>query len=224
MRAHSFPRRITRAIRTFIRPFRSSYYYWDDRYAGGDTSGHGSEGELAIFKSEIINNFVANHNIRSVIEFGCGDGTQLELLEFPFYTGFDVSKTAIEICRKKFPHDHSKKFHLVDEHAGDKADMTISLDVILHLVEDQVFHEYMERLFSSAHYYVAIYSGNFDDKRLFRGPHVKHRKFTCWINQHAPQWRLIEHVPNKYPHSSTRKGSYSEFFFYSRIENTNQTL
>jgi cyclopropane fatty-acyl-phospholipid synthase-like methyltransferase len=82
--------------------FPGSKRYWDNRYSQGDNSGAGSYGRLAEFKAEILNKFVAENNIRSVIEFGCGDGNQLMLANYPYYIGVDVSPKAIEICRKLF--------------------------------------------------------------------------------------------------------------------------
>ena len=46
--------------------------------------------------------------------------------------------------------------------AIDKADMAISLDVLFHLVEDEIFERYIRNLFSSAQRFVVIYSSNFD--------------------------------------------------------------
>lgn len=37
------------------------------------------------------NDFVRARGIDSVIEFGCGDGAQLALAEYPAYGGIDVS-------------------------------------------------------------------------------------------------------------------------------------
>jgi hypothetical protein len=85
--------------------FEQSSQYWNDRYAGGGNSGAGSYGRLAHFKAEVINKFVAAHGIRTVIEFGSGDGAQLELAHYPRYTGIDVSERAVALCRRKFNRD-----------------------------------------------------------------------------------------------------------------------
>jgi SAM-dependent methyltransferase len=82
--------------------FPGSKRYWENRYCQGGNSGAGSYGELAEFKAETLNKFVAENNIHSVIEFGCGDGNQLMLANYPYYTCVDVSPKAIEICRELF--------------------------------------------------------------------------------------------------------------------------
>ena len=102
----SFLKRIARRI-PFVhalgrkysrRVFPGSQPYWERRYARGGDSGAGSYGRLAIFKAEFVNSFVRDHGIRSVIEFGCGDGNQLSLAEYPSYFGLDVSRSAVEAC------------------------------------------------------------------------------------------------------------------------------
>jgi|SRR5208282_2162844 len=96
--------------------FPGSAAYWDGRYRAGGTSGDGSYGRLAAFKAEIINEFVRRHNIGSVIEFGCGDGSQLSLMHYPKYVGLDVSAEAVRMCASRFAKDESKSFFL---YAGD---------------------------------------------------------------------------------------------------------
>ena len=63
--------------------FSGTINYWEDRYRTGHDSGAGSSGRLAAFKAEFLNGLVADHNVSSVIEFGCGDGRQLALAEYP---------------------------------------------------------------------------------------------------------------------------------------------
>jgi len=58
-------------------PFQSGSY-WEDRYATGDDSGLGSYDELARYKAQIINEFVREKQVDSVVDFGCGDGNQLQ--------------------------------------------------------------------------------------------------------------------------------------------------
>jgi hypothetical protein len=41
--------------------------------------------------------------VRSAIEFGCGDGHQLTLVDYPRYTGVDVSETIVRHCAPSSP-------------------------------------------------------------------------------------------------------------------------
>ena len=87
---------------------KSSRKYWENRYAKGGNSGPGSYNNLAKFKADIINNFIHRYNVITVIEWGSGDCNQLSLANYKNYIGYDVSQTAIDICRKKFNFDKTK--------------------------------------------------------------------------------------------------------------------
>ena len=121
--------------------FSGSAHYWDARYASGGTSGSGWYNRLAVFKAEVLNDFVVAQDVRSVIEWGCGDGNQLLLARYPEYLGIDVSPVAIETCRRLFAADTSERFALAGDYDGPVADVALSLDVIYHLVEDDVFEQ-----------------------------------------------------------------------------------
>lgn len=195
--------------------FKSSANYWDKRYDLGGTSGRGSYGELAKFKAEVLNAFVEKNRIQSVIEFGSGDGNQLLLSQYPSYTGFDVSPAAVAVCQRLFEADKSKHFSLVKDYAGEKADLSLSLDVIYHLVEDEVFNDYIRRLFQAAKRFVVIYSSDHEELPALDAPHVRHRRFSNWIAKNQSEWRLIEHVKNPYPwDAKLETGSFADFYFY----------
>lgn len=198
--------------------FHNSRNYWETRYASGGDSGKGSSSKLAKFKAEIINQFIETHQVESVIEFGCGDGQQLTLLRLPRYYGYDVSPTAINMCKTRFCNYPNMFFRLIQEYNGETADLALSLDVIYHLVEEEVYQNYMNLLFKAATRYVVIYSSNFEDKSLRFGHHIRHRKFTEWVDANAPEWMLIAYIPNRYPYKGIwRLGSFSDFYIYEKI-------
>lgn len=182
--------------------FDGSQSYWENRYVTGGNSGVGSYGKLAEFKSQVVNSFVKENNINSIIEFGCGDGNQLSLAVYPKYIGLDVSPTAIKLCKEKFHDDDTKSFFLydplcfVDKHNIFSCDLALSMDVIYHLVEDDIFHKYMQALFGCSKKYVIIYSSNYDTQQVF---HIRDRQFTPWVAQYASEWQLINVIKNKYP-------------------------
>ena len=197
--------------------FPGSAAYWEERYASGGNSGVGSDALFAEFKAETLNAFVAAHHVRTVIDFGCGDGNQLRLAKYPRYIGFDVSGSAVSRCREVFKSDPHKSFRLMSEYNGEKADLAISLDVIYHLVEDRIFEHYMHRLFEASNRYVIIYASDTDDNRGFEGTHVRHRNFTAWVQTNLPRWKLVQHVPNRYPYRGDyRTGSFADFFIYQK--------
>lgn len=197
--------------------FERSDQYWEDRYCLGGTSGSGSYGRLAQFKAEFLNHFVKKNGISSIVEFGCGDGEQLRLANYPSYVGFDVAKTAVDMCREKFSDNPNYEFHLVGSERFNTLqplDLALSLDVIYHLIEDEVFDAYMRKLFASAERYVVIYAYNFE--RTYSSQHERGRKFTPWIEHHAPAWKLMQRVPNRYPYdpADPENTSQSDFFVF----------
>jgi hypothetical protein len=195
--------------------FTGSSQYWELTYARGGTSGSGSYGALALGKAEFLNAFVREHSVQSITEFGCGDGNQLSLADYPRYVGLDVSASAIALCKRRFSDDATKSFFLhsdasfVDRAGLFVADMAISLDVIYHLIEDEIYQLYMEHLFVAGDRYVVVYSTN----TLMGGtaPHVRHRCFSSWVEDNCPQWRLTQVTPG--PDSGPGR---ADFFVYER--------
>lgn len=202
-------------VRLWIRLHRveSSADYWEQRYKAGGNSGVGSHSCLAEFKAEFLNRFVEEHQIATVIEFGCGDGAQLRLAKYPQYTGVDISNTTIENCRSAFVGDSTRHFVLLDALSLEaKAELALSLDVVYHLIEDSVFDAYMRRLFGAAEKFVIIYSSNVDEK--WDGSHVRHRQFTPWVEANLSQWRLSSVQQNIYPFDPRNSANTSRADFY----------
>jgi SAM-dependent methyltransferase len=200
------------AVRLHL-PFKTSSDYWERRYSKGGNSGVGSYGRLAEFKADFLNAFVEKNRINSVIEYGCGDGSQLKLARYPNYTGVDVSPKAVEICRALFAMDESKRFFDMDFVKQPMvADLALSLDVVYHLVEDSIFESYMQRLFDSSRRFVIVYSTNVDDTAPSQ--HVRHRCFTTWVEQNRPEWYVISKMANIYPFDPANPGETSSADFY----------
>jgi len=204
--------------------FKTSKKYWEERYASGGNSGVGSYGKLADFKAEVINDFIKNYKIKTVLEFGCGDGNQLSLLNTENYIGLDVSKTVIEKCINKFNKNEDKSFFIyepccfLDKNQIFSCDLTLSLDVLYHLIEQEIFEKYLKDLFSSSKKYVIIYSSNYNSPQV---GFVKHRNFTNWIEINIKNFRLIKKIPNKYPPNDEKnptKKSPSDFYIYAKDE------
>lgn len=203
--------------------FKGSAAYWEERYKAEGNSGSGSYDHLAKFKAEVLNDFVAKHAVNTVLEFGCGDGNQLTLAKYPNYIGLDVSATAIQRCEKLFKGDKTKSFLLynsmacVDNHGIFKADLTMSLDVLYHLVEKEVFEKYIIDLFNASSKYVIIYASDYDQKEEPVHQHENRRGFTAFVTKTFPQFKLKEVIKNKYPKTENGLvGSLSDFFIYEK--------
>ena len=165
--------------------FSGSDDYWQQRYQRGGDSGPGSGGESARFKAEVLNAFVSTFDVRSVVEFGCGDGRQLALAKYPEYLGLDISRDAIALCSRSFAGDPSKRFGLVEDHPAARADMSISLDVLFHLIEDDVYHRYLQQLFDAGSRFVVIFSSD-EPGQKHSLPHVRHRAVSLDVARDFP--------------------------------------
>ena len=203
--------------------FKGSELYWEERYQQGDNSGTGSYDHLAEHKAEIINDFVAKNNIKTVMEFGCGDGNQLTIAKYPQYIGLDVSPTAVKLCYNRFKADKTKSFYVynsmafVDNARFFHADLTMSLDVLYHLVEREIFENYLLHLFAAADKFVIIYASDYNQAEEPVHQHENRRSFTDFVEKNIKGWKLKEVIKNKYPVSQYgSKGSLSDYFIYEK--------
>jgi len=99
-----------------------------------------------------------------------------------------------------------------------RADMALSLDVLYHLVEDEVRDAYLERLFQAGSRFVVIFSSD-GPSPTFGAAHERHRAFTPWVREHCPEWSLVEHIPNPYPMGNAgddQQTSPADFFVFRR--------
>lgn len=199
----------------------STESFWQDHYASGGDSGSGSFGRLAEFKADVLNGFIADHGVASVLELGCGDGNQIALGQYPRYVGLDVAPTAIDQCIKRFAADPTKSFIRYDPERWSNrgavtAELAMSLDVIFHLVEDETYERYMQHLFGAAENWVIVYASNTEAPHP--EPYTRHHRFTDWIEANAPEWRQTGHVPNRYPYDAAApfETSFADFWFFTR--------
>lgn len=196
----------------------NSASYWEKRYAAGGNSGKGSYNHLAIFKAKIINDILCEYNISSVVDYGVGDGNQCSYLNTTNqkYYGIDQSKTAIDICKSKNLAD--KEFMLVSEFIDMNitCDISLSCDVIYHLIENDVYEQYMYNLFKFSNRFVLIYA---KDEDINHCQHVKFRNFSTFIKNNFNAV-LLRHIPNEYPQQyigvNNENTSPSDFYLWEK--------
>jgi SAM-dependent methyltransferase len=197
------------------RTFKGTTEYWESRYATGGNSGAGSYGREAEWKAEIVNSWVAELGVTSVVDLGCGDGNQLSLAKYPRYLGLDPSASAVRRCMERFRDDPTKSFiaydpsSLADPAGWLRGDLALSMEVIFHLVEEELFRNYMTRLFDSAERYVVICSNDSSGSEL--RPTERHREFTKWIEHNRPEWPLERRIE-----PPTDVKMMSSFFLYKK--------
>ena len=154
-----------------------------------DPEDFGENDEITRYKAEFLNTFVKEQKINTVLELGCGDGSQLDLINYPQYIGVDLSPEALSICRMNFEEDLTKcfiEYNLLWDNPTQ--DLALSLDAISHFAEDGAFHNYMYDLFKTSHAYIIIYAANHNENTASG---LKHRCFTDWINIYAKQWHRV---------------------------------
>jgi SAM-dependent methyltransferase len=158
--------------------------YWERRYREGGTSGAGSYGEHALYKSTVVNQYIENYRVESALEFGCGDGNQLGLLNIPRYTGLDISSKAVERCRDAYAADASKEFAIYDPRAPldlGQYDMTFSLEVLMHVINEDDFVSTLDGMFAHSSRLVIIQAPLFELIPYRRGHHERYRELLPYL-------------------------------------------
>jgi len=183
--------------------------YWQLRYLKGEGSGAGSYSVLAEFKAEVINNFIKDHNIKSVIEFGCGDGSQLKLMNCAHYLGFDIAKASIKWCRLLFRDDKTKSFMIYDpkyfiNNDFIRSDLVVCLDVLYHIIPEEEFIKTLQDIFSCSSKYVILYT-SIDAYKYYPykpGSHIYHRDTLRYLSQFK-EFKIEKIIEQKYKNLSS---------------------
>lgn len=206
-------RRLLLNLATWLR-FPGSARYWELRYRTGGTSGAGSYGAEAAYKTEFLNTFFKKNDIHEVIDFGCGDGNQIAGLTIARYTGIDVSPAAVRRCAERYKNDATKTFLTTNDFQPGSYQCAISLDVLYHLVEPEQFTAYLDRLFSSSDMWVVIYASDTSDSARLRGRHVVRRPFTPVIRDRFPDFELVDAPPR--PGDLDNPGADASFYIFMK--------
>ena len=102
----------------------------------GTGSGAGSLPQVTAGYREFLQNFIAQRNIKTIADVGCGDWQFSRLMDFSKvqYTGYDVSSIVIEQNTKLYQKDNIKFVHYDgDFEQVEPADLLICKDVLQHL-------------------------------------------------------------------------------------------
>ena len=187
--------------------------YWNNRYESGGTSGSGSYGKLAEFKAEVINKLIKENNINKVIEFGCGDGNQLKLINYNEYIGLDISKEAINKCNEIFKDDISKEFYTYipgNFNSNLKnMDMVVCLDVLYHIVDDKDYINTLNDIFSISSEYIVLYT-ILEELKIPLSPHMKIRNILEDLKSFK-EYSIYKIIKQEY-----REDSYADFIILKK--------
>ena len=152
-----------------------SMEFWKSRYELGDNSGSGSRGDLLNFKTEFINNFIKENDIKTVLDFGHGDLYVAREINAEDYTGIDIfdveDNEGLNLINCKF-----------DEYDGESADLVMCLDVVYHILEEE--QEYMrdslDKMMEKADKFLMIYAHDSEDER-FETEYSYHLYNSKWL-------------------------------------------
>jgi SAM-dependent methyltransferase len=173
--------------------------YWERRHAKHvgtwRADGLGSVGKLALRKAAAVNALIESVGAKSLLDLGCGDGKMASLYRVKKYVGLDVSASAVAECRER---GHEAHVYDPTEPFARTADVAISMDVVFHLIDDDLYYKHLEHLFSAGIKAVGIYSTDHDDDRGLS--HVRHRKVTRDIEvepilRTLPRWPTSQYGP-----------------------------
>lgn len=181
--------------------------YWEERYKSGGNSGLGSYGEFALHKALIINNLIDKYNIKTISDFGCGDGNQLSYLEtYQTYHGYDISPEIIRLNNQHHADGHTFFHNKIDEMPS--SELCLSLDVIYHILDINELIEHIKIIFAKSERFVVIFSSNHTNNEN-TSSHIIHRKFTDIVSEVVPDFELINEIDNNLTTSA-------KFFIYEK--------
>ena len=89
-----------------------------------------------------------------------------------------------------------------------EAELVFSLEVVFHLVDDATFEKTMHDMFEASSKYVIIFSSNHNEPTPEL--HVRHRRFTDYVEDEFPNFDLVEKIENEY------ENRVSDFYVYEK--------
>ena len=117
--------------------------YWNARYSSGRTSGGGSEGREGLWKVIRVVEVAIKSKVRSILDFGCGDGQIADKLFANLgtveYLGLDISEYIVNKNLERARGRKNVNFLCQDLSLPlsiKKYDLSICLDVLFHLSSD----------------------------------------------------------------------------------------
>ena len=129
--------------------------FWNKRYEENPWlgSGPGSRGIGQFYKAQLLRDCVMKGGVTSIVDVGCGDmcwlGTRLlsvNDLRGIRFKGLDISDVVVRRNRTAFPELEFEVFDLGKEPLGEKADLVLCFDVLLHQTSLEGFKRCLEHL------------------------------------------------------------------------------
>lgn len=113
---------------------------WNDNEPRIPRSGPGSSLTATQAFREYFDHFCTEHNIKSIVDIGCGDLTWMPAtttFSKCSYTGIDIADELIESHRVSFPHHTFLNIDVITEDVPG-GDVAIIRDVLFHMTHDEI--------------------------------------------------------------------------------------
>ena len=178
--------------------------YWKNRHRRGrghwESVGRGSVGKLARYKAGLVNELVQEVDAVRIVDLGCGDGRQADRFHVPEYVGLEVSEHAVAEARKRLAKHPNRTAHVWEpsDLLPETGCIALSMDVVFHLVDDELHDAYMRALFQAGTKAVAIYSTDYEGEPQ---GHMRHRNVSRWVEENIQGWKRTQAVPPPWPNS-----------------------
>jgi SAM-dependent methyltransferase len=133
--------------------------FWNERYESLPAlgSGPGSRAHSAWIKRRLIERYIAERGVRSILDFGCGD-----MFWFPAtasgiaYTGVDISDVIIASNRQRLPHCEFLHHDIAAAALQRNADLVTCFDVLIHQLEPRQFRSMLANVLASTKHLALI--------------------------------------------------------------------
>ncbi len=114
---------------------------WGENENGEGTSGTGSTVASTVEYRALVQKFMKDHRIKSVVDIGCGDWEFSRLMNWDGidYTGLDVVKSVINKNKQKYAKSNIRFIHAdISKYNLPKGDLLLCKDVLMHLPNKDV--------------------------------------------------------------------------------------
>jgi len=140
----------------------------------------------------------------------------LGYMNYPEYLGLDVSETSVRLCARKYEADPSKSFLLYKpgtlfNRGFLRADMTVCLDVLYHVTDDEDYRATLRDLFSPEPAVVVLYTRLTDGTEARVVPTIRDRDVLGSLAEFR-DYEVSEIVPQRY-----RELSSADFIVLRRV-------
>lgn len=176
--------------------------YWDSWYSSSTNSGPGSQGKLQEFKINYLNKLFKQFEIKTVLDFGCGDGSLALGLHCRSYFGIDIAAKAIELCKKRVnrPGFSFECMHffdytpsIIENKFPSGLDCCICIDTLYHIFTKEILNKTLESLFSTGAKIVVLYTIPSESLKLPFHPmlQIYGEEFSNALSESSKFYKLI---------------------------------